>query len=135
MQLVNKENDLSGGIFDLLQHRLQTVLEFATILRACKHGAQVEGDNALILQDLGDIAGYDAASESFDNRRFTYARFADEYWIVLRAPGKNLNHTTNFFIPPNDGIEFPFSGQFSEVLGIALQCLVFGLGILVSHFL
>jgi hypothetical protein len=41
------------GLGDLLQHGLEPLLELAAVLRAGDHGAEVEADDALVLERLG----------------------------------------------------------------------------------
>src|SRR4030095_568837 len=40
VQLIDKHDDLSLGLFDLLQYGFQTILEFAAVFRAGEHGSQ-----------------------------------------------------------------------------------------------
>ena len=42
VQLVDEEDDLALALLDLLEHRLQAVLELAAVLRAGDHRAEVE---------------------------------------------------------------------------------------------
>jgi len=49
MQLVNKEDDLPGRIGDLLQHRLEPLLELAAVLGARDERAQIERDEPFVL--------------------------------------------------------------------------------------
>ena len=46
VQLVDEEDDLAVGVGDLLEHRLEAVLELAAVLGAGDQRAQVEGDDA-----------------------------------------------------------------------------------------
>ena len=48
VQLVDEEDDLALGLLDLLQHRLQPLLELAAVLRAGDESADVERDHAPI---------------------------------------------------------------------------------------
>ena len=86
MQLVDEGDDLAVGFLDLVENGLQALLELAAVLRAREHCAQVQGDQLLTLQGLGDVAGDDAAGQSLDDRGLTHARFTDEHGVVFRAP-------------------------------------------------
>jgi hypothetical protein len=44
VQFVDERDDLALGVGDLLEHRLQALLELAAILRAGEHRAEIEGD-------------------------------------------------------------------------------------------
>ena len=48
VQLVDEGDDLALGVGDLLQHRLQALLELAAVLGPGHHRAEVEGDDALV---------------------------------------------------------------------------------------
>ena len=60
VQLVDERDDLPVGLLDLVQHRLQPLLELAAELRAGDHGAQIKRDQGLALQRLGHVARDDA---------------------------------------------------------------------------
>ena len=86
VQLVDEGDDLAVGFLDLVEDGLEALLELAAVLRAREHRAQVQGNQLLTLQGLGDVAGDDAAGQSLDDRGLTHARFTDEHGIVFRAP-------------------------------------------------
>ncbi len=46
VELVDEENDLAVGVDDLLEDRLEAILELAAVLGAGDQGAHVEGDDA-----------------------------------------------------------------------------------------
>ena len=50
VQLVDERDDLALAVGDLLQHGLEPLLELAAVLRAGDHRAEVERDDALVLQ-------------------------------------------------------------------------------------
>ena len=56
VQLVDEEDDAALGLGDLSQHRLQPILELAAILGAGDQCADVERDQAPLLQRLGNVA-------------------------------------------------------------------------------
>ena len=64
VELVDEGDDLALGVGDLLQDRLHAVLELAAVLRARDHRADVERDEALVAQPLGDVALDDAPREA-----------------------------------------------------------------------
>ena len=86
MDLVDEGDDLPCRVGDLLENSLQPLLELTAILRAREHGADVEADQALVLQPLGNIAIGDSASETFNDGGLADAGFTDQHWVVLGAP-------------------------------------------------
>ena len=78
VQLVDEQDDLSVGLLDFFQDRLQPLLEFAAELRAGDQRAQVERDHPLVLQPLRHVAAHDPLRQPFDDRRLADARLADQ---------------------------------------------------------
>ena len=74
-----------SAVGDLLEHRLEALLELAAELGAGDERAEVERDEALVLEALGHVAVHDALGEPFDDGRLAHARLADEHGIVLGA--------------------------------------------------
>ncbi len=105
------------------------------ILCAGEHRAQVERDDALVAQDLGHVAGDDAAREAFDDGGLADAGFADEHGVVLGAAREHLDDAANLFVAANDGVEFAAACEFGEILGVVFERLEFGFRILVGHAL
>ena len=62
--------------------------------------------------------------QPFDNGGFSDARFTDEHRIVLGSAGQDLNHTPDFFVATDDGIQLALPGQSSQVAAIFFQRLV-----------
>ena len=50
VHLVDEEDDLALGVGDLLEHRLEALLELAAVLGAGDQGADVQGDDRLSLR-------------------------------------------------------------------------------------
>ena len=121
VQLVDEENDLSGGLGDFLQHRLQAILEFAAVLGAGDQSGQVQRHDALGLQDFGHVARDDALRQAFDDGRLADAGFADQHRIILGAPGQDLHDAADFHVAPDHRIEFAAAGQFGEVARVLLE--------------
>ena len=91
VQLVDEEDDLALRVDDLLQHRLQPLLELAAILRAGDERAHVEGDDLLVLQAFRHVAAHDALGEALDDGGLADARARRSApgcsWCVATAPG------------------------------------------------
>ena len=104
VQLVNEQNDFAFAGDDLLEKRLEPVLKFAAIFRAGNHRAQIHRHEPLVLQRFGHVAADDAPRQTFGNRRFAHARFADEHGIIFRAAREHLHHAADFLVAADDGI-------------------------------
>ena len=135
VQLVDEEDDLAVRLFDLLQDGLEAVFELAAKLGAGEHGAEVEGDDALVAQDLGDVAVEDAAGEAFDDGGLADAGLADEDGVVLGAAAEDLDDAANLFVAADDGVELAAAGEFGEVFGVFFERLELAFGVLVGDAL
>jgi hypothetical protein len=129
VELVDEEDDLPLGLLDLLDHGFQPLLELPAVLRSREHRSQVEGDDLLVLQALGHVAGGDAPREPFDDGGLADARIADEDGVVLRPARQDLHDAADLVVPPDDGVELAAAGQLGQVASVALQRLVLLLGI------
>ena len=90
VQLVDERDDAALGLVDLLEHGLQPLLELAAVHRAGDEGGDVERDELLVLQRLGDVARDDALREPLDDGGLADAGLADEHGVVLGAAGEHL---------------------------------------------
>ena len=115
---------------DLLEHRLEPLLELAAVLRARDERAEVERPHALALQPFGDVAGDDALREPFDDRRLADARLADQHGVVLRAPREHLDHAANLLVAADHRIELAALRLLGQVAAELLERLVGALGVL-----
>src|SRR5215510_5489151 len=109
MKLVDEENNLSLGIFDLFQNCLQSIFKLAAIFCACQHRTEIESNQAFVAQRLGNITRYDSLCQPFNNRSLTDSRFSDQYWIIFCPAGKHLDRSSNFIVATDHGIQFSSS--------------------------
>src|SRR6202162_1157382 len=89
----------------LFHDGLQALFELAAILSAGNDQGKIESQNALICQERRNFAIGDALRQSFDDGSLTYARLADQYWVVLGAAAENMNHALQFAFTSHQRIE------------------------------
>ena len=109
---------------NLLQHRLQSILELAAILGARDQRPHVERHDALVLQRLGDVAVHDALGNSLGDRGLAHARLADEAWVVFPAPREDLHDAPDLVVAADDGVHLALahiSGKVATVLVEGLE--------------
>ena len=133
VQLVDEGDDLALGVGDLLEHRLQALLELAAVLGPGHHGAQVERDDALALEPLGHVALDDPVGQPLDDRRLADAGLPDQHRVVLRAPRQHLDHPADLLVAPDDRVELALAGRLGEVAPVLGQGLVGLLGVRRGH--
>ncbi len=126
---------MAVGFFNFFQDGLQAVFKLAAKFGSGEHRAQIEGDNALVAQDVRDVAVDDAAGEAFDDGGFADAGLADEDRVVLGAAREHLDDAANLLVAADDRIELAAAGELGQVLGVLLKGLIFRLRVLVSDAL
>ena len=128
VHFVDEEDDRALGGSDLVQHRLQPLLELASVLRAGDQRAHVQGEQLLVLQGLRYVAIDDAQGQALDDGGLADARFADQHRIVLGAARQHLDGAAYLFITPDHRIQFLVPGGLGQVAGVALQRVIAFLG-------
>src|SRR6266568_3646904 len=124
-------------LHQLLHDGFQALFKLATVLGAGHDERQVESQDALICQERRNFAIGDALRQSFDDGSLTYARFADQYWVVLGAAAENMNHALQLAFTSHQRIELGIhrgldqvagkltqQGRFALTLGLAFSWLV-----------
>ena len=83
VQLVDEE-DRVVGVAQLLDDLLEPLLELAAVLGAGDERPDVEGQDALVDERLGDVAGHDPVGQALGDGGLADARLADQGRVVLR---------------------------------------------------
>ena len=135
VQLVDEQDDPAGGGRDFLQHRLEAFLELAPVFGARHQRADVEGDDAFLLESLGNVLAHDALREPFHDGRLADAGLADQHGIVLGAPRQHLHDAPDFVVAADDRIEVALAGARRQIGAIALERFVLALRIGIRHAL
>ena len=105
MQLVDEADDLAVGIDDLLHHGLEAVFELAAELGARDHGAEVDGDQLLVLELVGHVAADDALRQAFDDGGLADAGLADQHRVVLGAAAEHLHDAADLVVAADHRVE------------------------------
>ena len=90
---------------DLLQHRLQPLLELAAVLGAGEQRRHVQRQHALVLQRLRHLAVDDALRQAFDDRGLAHAGLADQHRVVLGAPLQDLDRAADLVVAADHRVE------------------------------
>jgi len=135
MDLIDKEDDRAGALFDLAQHRLEPLFELPAELAAGDQGSHVQRDHASLLEPFRHVAVHDPLRQPLRDRRLAHARLTDQARIVLGASGEDLDHAADFFVPADDGVQLALAGQVSEITAVFREGLVFFFGLLVGDAL
>ncbi len=123
---------LSLAVDDLLDHRLQPLLELPAELRAGHQAAEVQGKEALVLEGIRHVSRDDPAGKPFHDGRLADSRLADEDGVVLRAPRQHLHDAADLLVPADDRVQLLLAREVGEVPAVFFQGLVARLGVLVG---
>ena len=124
MQLIDKENNLSIRILDIIKNRLQTLLKLTTIFRTCDQRSHIQSEKFLIFQSFRDISLHNTLRQTFDHSGLTNTRFTDQHRIVFRLTRKDSNHITDLLISSDNRIQFLLSCTLHHIISVLLKCIV-----------
>src|SRR5262245_63653092 len=116
VELVEEEHHVLR-LPNLLHDRLEPLLELAAILGAGHEGAQVELEEPLLREDIGDLVPHDALGQALDDGGLPHPRLADQDGIVLGPSGEDLDHPLDLGFPADHGIELALAGELGQVTG------------------
>ncbi|GBD28426.1 hypothetical protein HRbin31_00443 [bacterium HR31] len=127
VDLVDEQDDLALAVRDLLQHRLQPLLELPPVLGPGHEGAHVQLEDPLVLELLRHVPAHDALREPLHDGGLAYSGLADEHGVVLRPAAQHVDHPPDLLVPPDHRVQLALTGQLGEVTAVTLQHLVLGL--------
>ena len=130
VQLIDERDDLAVAVGDLLEHRLEALLELAAVLRPGEHRAEVERHDGLALQALGDVAVDHALRQPFDDRGLADPGLADQDRVVLRAAAEHLDRAADLLVAADHRVELALPRHVGEVAPVLLERAERVLGVL-----
>jgi hypothetical protein len=128
VELVDEEQDAPLALLDLVEHRLQALLELAAVLGAGEQRAHVEREDGAVLQPLGHVAADDALGQALDDRRLADARLADQHRVVLGLARQDADDAADLGVAADHRVELAAPGRRHQVDAVLLQGLVGRLG-------
>ncbi|KWT97198.1 hypothetical protein APY03_1758 [Variovorax sp. WDL1] len=129
VELVDEDDGLALVLGEFVEDALQALLEFAAVLGTGEQGGHVQGQHALALEGLGDLAGDDALGQALDDGGLADAGLADEHRIVLGAALQDLDGAADFLVASDDGVELAQARALGEVEGVFLEGFALALGL------
>ncbi len=121
VEFVDERDHLAVRLVDLLEHGLEAFLELAPILRPGHEGGEVERDELLALERVGDVSGNDSLGEPLDDGGLAHAGFADQHRVVLGATREHLADASNLGVTADHGVELSAAGDVGEVDAVLLE--------------
>ncbi|CAI8161959.1 MAG: Uncharacterised protein [Synechococcus sp. CC9902] len=114
VHLVDHQDHVSCGL-DLLHDLFEPLLKFTPVLGTCNQQTDVESENTLVLEDVRNVSLLNPLSEAFSDGGFTNPGLTDQDGVVLGAASQNLDHTIDFVVSADNGIELGLGGHLGEV--------------------
>ena len=114
VELVDEE-DRVVRVPELLDDLLEPLLELAAVLRAGDERSDVERQDALVEQDVRDVAGDDPVREALGDGGLADARLADEGRVVLGLSAEDLDDPLDLLLAPDDRVELAGARGLGQV--------------------
>ena len=124
VQLVDEEQDPAFGCDDFREHRLESLLELAAVLRTGDQCPHVEGKDHLVPQPLRHVSPGDPLSKPLDYRGLADPRVADQHRIVLGLARQDLHDTADLGVAPDDRVQTTVCRILYEIPAILRQRFV-----------
>ncbi len=115
------EEDRVGVVDQLLQDRLQALLEVAAILGAGEERAHVERVHLALGEDLGHLVVDDALGEALGDGGLADAGFAHQERVVLAPAAEDLHDTLELRLAADERVDLAVDGELVQVLREALE--------------
>ena len=130
VHLVDEQDDAPFLLGDVLEHRLEPLLELAAVLGAGQQRRHVQHQHALVLERLGNLAVDDALRQAFDDRGLAHPGLADQHRVVLGAPLQDLDRAPDLVVAPDHRVELALAGTLGEIEGVFRQGFTLALRLL-----
>ena len=127
MDLVDEQDGLAVGP-QLLEHRLQALLEVAAVLGAGQQRTHVQRIDGGVLEHLGRVALDDAPGQPFGNGSLANASLAHQQRVVLAPAHQHLDDALQLALAADQRVDPTLAGGRVEIGGVLLQRAL-GIGI------
>ncbi len=129
VQLVDEQDDVALLLGELVEDRLEPLLELTPKLRPSNEGTHVQGQDALVLQPFGHLTIENPLRKTLDDGRLSHPRLADEHRIVLGSSLQHLHRAADLVVASDHRVQLSLLGARREVYRIFVQRLAMLLGI------
>ncbi len=106
---------------DLLDHRLQAVLELALHTRPRLQKPQIERAQTRVAKGGGHVARSDPQRETFDHGRLPDPRLTRQQRIVLAPPQEDVDHLPDLVVATADRVDLARQCLLGQVDGVLIQ--------------
>ena len=123
MQFVDEQDDAPFLLGQRIEHGFQPLLEISPEFGPGQQRAEVQRQNALVLEALGYLAIDHTLGQALDDCRLADTGLTDEHRVVLGAPLQHLYRPPYLVIPTDHRVELALFGALGKVDGVLLQRL------------
>jgi len=134
VNLVDEEDDFTFRLDDFVDHRFQPFFKLTLVFGTGHQGPHVQRKELLGFQVFRYVAPDNTVGQSFSNGCLSCAWLADKDGIVLGASAQYLQHTPDFFVSADDGVQLARASPFIEVDSVFAQGIVRVFGRLTVDF-
>ena len=137
VDFIDKQNRLRAFL-QLAEQRLEALLEIATVLGTRQQGAEIQGVDDAVSQQVRHLIVDDTLGQALGNRGFTHAGLADQQRVVFAPTRQNLGDALNFHFATHQRINPALTGQFIQIAGISVQRIAGGrrlAALFILHFM
>ena len=120
MKLVDEKDDAAFGFLHGFENRFETLFELAAVFGTGDERTHIERNDSLFLQAFRYVTAHDALRQPFSDGGLADAGLTDEHGIVLPAPGKDLDHTTDLVVATDHGVELSRRRELGQIAPVLL---------------
>mmetsp|Transcript_4404 Transcript_4404/g.13970 ORF Transcript_4404/g.13970 Transcript_4404/m.13970 type:complete len:959 (-) Transcript_4404:401-3277(-) len=121
VDLVDEQDHVPRRGRDLVDDRLEPLLELAAVLGAGDEQAHVQRNDRPALERLGHRAAHDALRQALGDGRLADAGLADEARVVLGPPAQDLDRPLDLVVAPDHGVQLARLGQLRQVAAVLVE--------------
>ena len=133
VQLVDEQDHAALLLGELVEYRFEALLEITAELGAGQQSAQVQRQDALVLQPLGDLAIDDTLRQPLDDGGLADTGLADQHGVVLGAALQYLDSPADLVVATDHRVQLALLRPLGEVDSVLVQGLAGFFSLRVAH--
>ncbi|MDT4809307.1 hypothetical protein FQZ97_421890 [compost metagenome] len=137
VDLVDEEDGM-GALAQLVEQRLEALLEIAAVFGAGQQRTEIQGIDHAVSQQVRHLIVDDTLGQAFCDGGLADTGLTHQQRVVLATTGQDLGDALDLGLATDQRIDTPQARQFVQVAGIGIQGMAGGSGLpalLVLHLL
>ena len=120
VQLIQEEDDVPRP-GDLAQNVFHALLKFPPVLGSGDDGGQVQGQQPLLAEGVGDLPQRHFLGQTLGHGGFAHPGLPQEDGVVFPPADEDLDDPANLLLPAGDGVIAAAAGGLDHVPGVLVQ--------------